>query len=473
MASKFKWILIGSISLAFTLLLYPTIYYYSAIFLTTYVIYYLIIHKKNLNYFFGKIVPIIVTFFISLGLGAIQLIPQLEFGQLSTRSQLKLEEVALPLWSLKRFVTSLTFPYIDFQNFNHEAFLYLGAVPSILAILGFSKLPLIKKMILGFFGIFTLMFVAGLSTPIFAIAFDLFPYLKYSRITTRLWFIVALIVSLLAAYSLQSVKRKVLVYFLISIFLVESFYIGYQKIFSIPNLSFENQQIYKYLAQDKDLFRIYCATYCFNPQLISMYNLQTLHGETPIQSANFVNFLQSAGGYQYKDFAIIFPPYQVWQTTNPPIPNASFLAKANVKYLASTYELKRPEFQFIKNFDNILLYENNLYKQRIYFQNTNDTVQIEKYTPNRVIINFNKSTSPRKIIFSEQYYPGWEISINNQKFPAEKQNSIFRKITVPPNTGKLEMIYNPDSFKLGRLLTLSTILFLILYSLHIRKKKQK
>ena len=107
--------------------------------------------------------------FVMLGLSAIVIISQFEFAPLSTRAQLKLEDVAIPLWNLKRFLISLLFPYLNFDGLDHEAFLYLGIVPTILAALGFLKFSNKKKITLIVVGILTLMFVAGLSTPILKI----------------------------------------------------------------------------------------------------------------------------------------------------------------------------------------------------------------------------------------------------------------------------------------------------------------
>src|SRR3990167_1339133 len=177
---------------------------------------------------------------------------------------------------------------MDFANLDHESFLYLGIVPSLLFLTGFLRLPTIKKVFLISAGVITLLFVAGLSTPIFKLAYDFIPFLKYSRITTRLWFIVVLIVALIAAYGLEKIKRKSLIYLVLIVSLIESFFIGYRKIITVPNLSFKNEALYQYLDSNQDIFRVYCTSYCFNPQLISKYKIQTLHGETPIQDAEFV-----------------------------------------------------------------------------------------------------------------------------------------------------------------------------------------
>lgn len=471
--SNYHWVVIGGVSLAFMLILYPTIFYYSLLFLIFYSMCYVLVHfKSSIMGRFKTTLTIILMVLVGLGLSAIQLLPQLEFGPLSTRSQLKLEDVALPLWNLKSFAESLIFPYPNLESFDHESLLYLGIVQIILSIFGFFYLSRIKKIILIIFGIITLLFVAGLSTPIFELAYNFLPYLKYSRITTRLWFIVALLAALLSASFLDRIKKKRLIYLMLAVFLIESSYIGYQKILNVPTLSFKNQEIYQYLANDKDFSRIYCTTYCFNPQLIQKYNLQVLNGETPIQDKSIVSFLQNAGGYSYENFAVIFPPYQVWQVENPPQPSAQLLGLANVKYIASTYELKNDNMNFVNKFDDFYLYQNELYKPRAYFKDFNGKVTIESYGPNRIVARFQESKLPRVLVFSEKFFPGWFTYIGNQKVDIEKEEPIFRKITVPPNVGRLEIVYSPTSFKIGKLITLATILLLMIYVLYIYKIKK-
>lgn len=474
----FSWIVIGSISLTLMYVLYPTIFYYSVIFVIIYWFYRLLIDWWQKKAFVSQIIkiffiPLILMALITFGLSAIVLFPQAEFGPLSTRSSLRLEDVAQPLWNLKRFLTSLLFPYLDFSNFDHESFLYLGIIPSLLFIVGFLRLSNIKKFFLASTGFITILFVAGLSTPIFKLAYDFMPFLKYSRITTRLWFIVALIVALVAAYGLEKIKRKSLIYLILIVSLIELFFLGYRKIITVPNLSFKNESMYQYIAGDQDVFRVYCTTYCFNPQLISKFKIQTLHGETPIQNTKFLDFLQKAGGYLFQKFAVIFPPYQIWQTENPPQPSAYYLGLANVKYVTSTYPITASNFEFINKFDDTYLYKNILFRKRIYFENLSDAVNLERYSPNSIIVSFRPSEDNRNLIFSENYYPGWFVYQNQQKFNVEKKEPIFRKVIISPNVERLELKYQPESFVFGKTITISSILFLLTYFWYISLRHRR
>jgi len=467
------WLTSGAVSATFIYMTYPTIFYYAAIFMATYWIYLIIsfFPKKHLGSLVVKkqIISFTLLLLIFLGLSSVVLLPQLEFAPASTRSTLRLEDVAIPLWNSKRFLSSLFFPYLNLNDFDHESFLYLGVVPTFLFVVGFIRLKKVQKIFLIFFGFLTLLFIVGLSAPFFEQTYKYLPFLKYSRVTTRLWFTVALVVSLIAASSFEKIKNKKIVYIFITVFLIESSLIFYKRIDKIPSISFDNQQIYQYISSDKDLFRVYCTSYCFNPQLISKYQIQTLHGETPIQDAAFVKFLAEAGNYDWSYFAVIFPPYQVWQKENPPVPNADLLGNANVKYIASTYEIRNSDFVSISKFDNIFLYQNRKFKPRAYFEGPDEPAKILKYTPNGITFSFNSSANYRNLIISENFYPGWIVYSNHQKFNVQKQPPIFRKVIIPSNSQILELKYQPESFALGKTISLATVTVLILW--YIRQCK--
>ncbi len=463
------WTALTSVCLTFSYITYPTIFYYTVIFIGVYWMYKFFDNLFNshftrtINGLAKFFTPLFIIIVLSLLLSAIELIPQLEFGPLSTRSSLTLADVAVPVWSAKRFLTSLFFPYLNLKSFDHESLLYLGIVPSVLSITGFFYLPKFKKFFLLSASALSILFVIGSYTPFFPILYKVLPLLRYSRVTTRIWFAVALVAALLSSYAIDKLKiKKSAIIVIITIFIFESIFITGQKFAQTPNLSFANESLYKFIAKDNDIFRVYCTTYCFNPQLLYKYNIQILNGETPIQDKSFINFLAAAGGYSYNNFAVIFPPYQVWQVQNPPIPNSALLGFANVKYVASTYPINNPDLEPAGKFKDIYFYRNMQFRPRVYFTRSNDKITITKITPNIVSLSFVPSSQKRNLVFAENYYPGWNV---------QKSDPVFRQIVVPANSNQVELKYEPKSFILGRTITIATIFFLSLFI--FRKQWQK
>ena len=474
-APSISWIIIAGGSLAFMLIAYPTIFYYASLFIITYLLYYCLYNTPILKGRKFLIISssLIAVFVLAFLFTAIEFLPQLAFGPISSRSELSYGDVAIPLFNAKRYLISLLLPYLDFKNLDHESFLYLGAVPTVLAFFGFWKLSFYKKVAVAVSAVMTVLFTLGDSTPLFNLAYHFLPLLKYTRVTTRIWFAVALIVALLAAYGLKSIKNQKLAILVICFFLIENFSIGYRKILSFPNLNNKKMEIYRYLADDRSLYRVYCTTYCFNPQLLKLYGIQILNGENPIQQQSFVNFLSKAGGYSWDKFAVIFPPFQVWQQNNPPFPDALLLGDANVKYIASTYILNDPNFIYRNKFDDIYIYENTFFKPRAYFENSETEARITKYEPNRIIITFEPAQTTRRLVFSENYFPGWLIIQGPFRGKVEPYNNVFRSAVIMPGISSAEFIYRPQNFTIGKILLAGTVLSLFSYFLYISFKYRR
>lgn len=471
---QFKYLILGAVSLSAMYFTYATIFLYAVIFIAFYVFYYIILYIRfDVNKIIQKLISLVVLVLVTLGISAAVLLPQLEYGPYSTRSQLAFEDVALPLFNIETISYSLLYPYQIMKDLGHESLLYLTAIPIVFSIFGCLFLKRKQQLVLLIFVILAILFAAGQSTPIFRIAYELFPPLQYTRVTTRFWFIVTLMAALLAAYGLQKIKNPKVVYLAIIIFLLESMFIFAKRINNLGSLNFANENLYIFLSKDPDIFRVYCTTYCFNPQMLSKYKINQLAGETPIQNATFVEFLEKAGNYNWNRFAVIFPPYQIWQVENPPIPNSQLLGFANVKYTASNYDLRDAAFEFKGKFDGIYLFENLNFQKRFRFENLRDQVTVLKYTPNIVDLSFEKSDVNRDLVISENYYPGWYAIIDGQKYKLERANKYFKKVNIPPNTDLVQLKYEPTSLLAGKTISIGTILFLLMYFWYTRYTRIK
>ena len=128
-------------------------------------------------------------------------------------------------------------------------------------------------------------------------------------------------------------------------------------------------------------------------------------------------------------FAVIFPPYPVWQNENPPIPDANLLGLANVKYIGSTYDLVNIDFELIQNFDDIKIYKNNKYKKRAFFEHSSENVTVTSYKPNEIELRFKKSSDFRNLILSEKVY------VDSRPFLEILANDVF--CTHGSTTGKI------------------------------------
>lgn len=80
----------------------------------------------------------------------------------------------------------------------------------------------------------------------------------------------------------------------------------------------------------------------------------------------------------------------------------------------------------------------------------------------------------------QTWYPGWKAQLENgQKLAIERTDFLFQGIKLPPGSHTLEVKYEPISFKLGWVITITTILLIIIFlatnkfSIRIRKRYEK
>jgi hypothetical protein len=72
------------------------------------------------------------------------------------------------------------------------------------------------------------------------------------------------------------------------------------------------------------------------------------------------------------------------------------------------------------------------------------------------------ATGNNLLFLSEVYYPhGWKAFIDGQETPIYRLNYLFRGVVVPSGTHRLEMKFDPDSFRFGRNISLVSNILLL------------
>ncbi len=87
-------------------------------------------------------------------------------------------------------------------------------------------------------------------------------------------------------------------------------------------------------------------------------------------------------------------------------------------------------------------------------------VKITKQSFDDQKVSFDYSSpEPSYIILSNLYFPGWKLKLNGKEMPIERANYTFQGIRLPAvKNAKVEVIYDPNSFKLGLALTIMAFL---------------
>lgn len=78
---------------------------------------------------------------------------------------------------------------------------------------------------------------------------------------------------------------------------------------------------------------------------------------------------------------------------------------------------------------------------------------------------------PGLLIYSESYYPGWNVKIDNQKKEIKLFENNFLSVEVEAGDHEVTFSYSPISFKIGLFITFITILLLVSYKIGFMRFK--
>lgn len=126
------------------------------------------------------------------------------------------------------------------------------------------------------------------------------------------------------------------------------------------------------------------------------------------------------------------------------------------KYIVETDDQKIIDKIFDPNFDlqTTLILEKPL---PLDIQPSLGNARITTYQANKVIISAQTQT-PQLLFLSDNYYPGWKATINNKPTEIYRTNYSFRSVLLPPGNHEITFYYDPKSFKIGAIITLTTII---------------
>lgn len=85
--------------------------------------------------------------------------------------------------------------------------------------------------------------------------------------------------------------------------------------------------------------------------------------------------------------------------------------------------------------------------------------RIESYSPN--LVNIKTSSEKTSLLFlSDVYYPGWKVTIDGRPGKIYRADYTFRAVVTPPGEHLVKFIYDPESFKTGATVSLSSLVIL-------------
>lgn len=91
----------------------------------------------------------------------------------------------------------------------------------------------------------------------------------------------------------------------------------------------------------------------------------------------------------------------------------------------------------------------------------NDRVTMEHYSPNRIRLSVSNSR-PALLVLGEKYYRWWYASDNGAELPIVPVNHILRGVYLQGGEHQVEFRFDPLPFKIGRYLTIGSLLLFVI-----------
>lgn len=102
------------------------------------------------------------------------------------------------------------------------------------------------------------------------------------------------------------------------------------------------------------------------------------------------------------------------------------------------------------------------FTKAIYAADTADRIELNSYLPNKLDYSYRLSTE-KPAVFSEIFYAkGWQASIDGKPAPHFRVNYVLRAMLLPAGDHKVEFVFKPKMFEVGKQIDLFSSLLLIL-----------
>jgi len=280
-------------------------------------------------------------------------------------------------------------------------------------------------------------------------------------------------------------KKKILVSLIGLLTIVDLFYVGWKYTSFVPtSYVYPQTEILTYL-KDIGLGRVESERGPLLPaNTWAYYRLPSISGYDPLALKNYVYFYQTKitdqGTENLSRYSTLLSNY-----------DADLFGKLSIKYLLALkysnimeiiptgdnyyYTIDQTDWKKTYDFGSVAILENTQYRERARLENIKGNVigqiNIIKYTPNEVIIDYSAPENAQ-LILADTLTSGWKAELNSKQITIDKYMDIFRAVKVSKGEGTVRFYYHPTMFYLG--LTISEVSFavwiLILFLTTVLKK---
>lgn len=464
-----KKLILGIVFLSLLILAgYSAYLVFTLEFLLAYFIYLLLIKIPNIK---NILLSGIFIILISLGITGIEWIPTWQLTKNSIRGSGLPYSLAswgsLPVSGLNLFIDPLNRQELNKISFNlgggpvaNPFDHYPGKITFVLIVISSIYFLIFKKRISSDYWLFLIIclltlwlsFGYTLNFSLHYFLYQIFPIFRFIRIPIQQLILLIILFPVMIAIVFSKLKFTWLQFALFSIIVFELFLFNKNYIFLTKSpLVANDKSIINQINSQLGDTRILPAFRVISPILNSfdlnssmLYGFESTSGYDPVILKNYYEFIDASNGNKSSSltfYNVEIPPINLNSQT------ANLLNVSQILYEDGT------------------IIQNKNYRPRFYFKNedpcTND-LSIINYSLNKIILNASSSCD-NTILSSEVFYPGWQAKIDSKKTDINIANKAFRSIKMPYGEHKIEFYYSPRIYKIGFLISTSSLIILILF----------
>lgn len=420
-----------SIFLSLQYLNHPTIYYYTLFFgLPT------LLYVGYLKKAFERAIAVLVCPPISILLILPIFLVHLRAGSEVTRSSLSIIDLAIPLWSITRFIRSIFLPSNLYPDNEIEVWLYPGIFLIGLGVLGWIRVEKKIKILAALLLLAVTFITLGSRTPIFGLL-QVIPGFSFLRVSTRDWFVFIFLMAFLAGFGIEKTKglKK---WIIAGVVILDLLVFSMLRLWFIPDIMkpYSNTGLSGLFIQDD--YRYYCTTRCLSARDSIPFGINTADGYHPLILRRYREEISNAGGFAPPKYTGNIPSIDDSNAQ----PSAEKLGKFAIKWVISDKKLTDKNFMPVKTQEKHTLYENKKVLPRIRFKNYIDNeVNIISDTPNEIRIRTDGKTD--RLVMADSYYPGWEVWVDGKKGEILLEDGWARAVDLLEGEHLVEFKFKP------------------------------
>jgi hypothetical protein len=414
-----------------------------------------------------KLLRIITGLFLGLLLSAIQLVPFWNLKNLSVRDSLSFEDFASGSIHLKNLLDFIN-PFKEQTGIGMG--IHFGTIAFAILIISILFFKKFNKNFKKLYIIGLVLSIVGLilstlgGVEFIRHIFYNVPIINITRVAARFIYIFhfgsALCLGIFLTYLFQNYSKLAsflsVIIILNSIFVTNIFLERHEISDAYKQYQFENQNLIK--ATPEPQYFLNSSNFLFpNRHYLSLttnligYNplmLKTYHNKIPVDA--YGGF--SSPSYfpnNYENFIKFGLKYYIFPSNSTKVSTTDFLKEKN--WTPITKEGK-----------DFTIWENPNTAAFAKFENTQNKVTVEKFSPGEIILK-TEMASPDKLILNQSYYPGWEAEFpNSETVQAEIYDDLIQSYKIP-KTSEIKIIFNPKDFNYGKLISLISLIITMIF----------